>query len=63
MSVSPKVWLDYARENLPVDSKYPTPSVIPHQPPSIEVCRRCVDLPRKVLDAAERIIAAAPPTV
>ena len=46
-------------DSIYVASKYPTPSVIPHGPPDPAVCRRCVQLARQVLEAADRIVGAA----
>ncbi len=47
-------------DSIYVESKYPTPSVIPHGPPDSELCTRCLGLARIVLKRAEQIVAAAP---
>ena len=45
-------------DSIYVDSKYPTPSVVPHSPPDQAICRRCVELARTVVEKADIIMEA-----
>lgn len=45
-------------DSIYIDSKYPMPSVIPHGPPEINICRSCTELARRTLQTAEQMAQA-----
>ena len=44
-------------DSIYVSSKYPLESVLPVSPPDLAVCRRCIELARRVLAVADNAIA------
>ncbi len=42
-------------DSIYVSSKYPLDSVLPDAPPDVGICRRCVELARRVLAVAENV--------